>query len=57
MRLGKVNPAYRARSTSPIKRVLHQFGRANELDMLCQGEVDPFWGEGHLPTLGAEAGE
>ena len=25
--------------------------------MLCQGEVDPLWGKGYLPTLGAETGE
>ena len=25
--------------------------------MLYQGEVDPFWGKGHLPTPGVETSE
>ena len=56
-RLGKVKPTQGAKSTGPSQRVLLQSRQAKETDVLCQGEVDPFWGEGHLPTSGAEASE
>ena len=56
-RLGKVKLAQGARFTDPSQRVLRQSRRAKEHDVLCQGEVDPFWGESHLPNPRAEACE
>ena len=57
MRLGKVKPEQGVRSMGPSQRVLHQSRQAKEPDVLCQREVDSFWGEGHLLILRAEAGE
>ena len=34
--------------------VLLQHGREERHDVLCQGEMDPFLGKGHLPNLGAQ---
>ena len=57
MRLGKVKPTLGAGSTGPSKSILCQSGRAKEHNVLCLEEVDPFWGEGHLPTPGVKANE
>ena len=54
---GKVKLAQGVESTSLSQTVLRQFGIAKELDVLCQGEVDPFLGESHLPTPRAKTGE
>ena len=54
-RLGKVEPTQGSESMGLSQRVLHQSGQAKEPDVLCQGEVDPFWGEGYLLIPRAEA--
>ena len=57
MRLGKVKPAQGPWSMGTGQRILLQSGRAEEPDVLCQGEVDSFWGKGPLPIPRAETGE
>ena len=57
IRLGKFKPAQGAGSMVPGQRSLHQFRQTKELIVLCQGEVDPFWGDDHLPTIEAKTGE
>ena len=57
MRLGKVKLAQGAESMGPGQRILFQSRLTKEPEVLCQGEVDPFWGEGHLPTPKAITGK
>ena len=53
-RLGDGELAHGTRNEGTSQGILHQPRRAKRLDVLCQGEMDPFWEKGHLPTLGAQ---
>ena len=54
MGLGKVETIERAKGKGSRQRILRKFGRAEEADVLCQWEMNPFWGEGHLLTTEVE---
>ena len=53
-RLGNIELAYGTRKEGPGQGILCQPGQAERHDVLCQGEMDPIWEKGHLPTLGAQ---
>ena len=53
-RLGEGEPIKGAKGKGSRQRILRQFRRVEEPDVLCLGEIDPFRGKGHLPTPGAE---
>ena len=48
-----VKPAHGSRKEGTSQGILRQLGRKERSNVLCQGEMDPFWGNGHLLNLGA----
>ena len=49
-----MSPAHGTRKEGAGQGILRQPRRAEIPDVLCQGEMDPFWEKGHLPTLRAQ---
>ena len=54
-RLGDSEPTHGTRKKGASQGILCQPGREEKPGMLCRGEMDPFWGKGHLQNLGAQA--
>ena len=52
-RLGNIKPTYGTRKEGVSQGILLQLGREGRPNVLCQGEMDPFWEKGHLLTLKA----
>ena len=53
-RLGDSEPTHGIRKEGASQGALHQPRREERPDVLCQEEMDPFWGKGHLPNLRAQ---
>ena len=53
-RLGDSEPTHGTRKEGISQGVLRQPERDERPDLLCQREMDPFWGKCRLPILGAQ---
>ena len=52
--LGENRLAHGTWKKSISEGVFLQLGQNERPDVLCQGEMSPFWGKGHFPTFGAK---